>query len=896
MSEPLPAAQRHPAFEQLYDIGHLDGQLAGGEVPLEAFRQTLKDATAALRARFDAGAPPEELVFGRSWLIDQLLTRAWRRLLPELHDTLALVAVGGYGRGELHPCSDIDLMILLPDGARGTSARPVESFLAFLWDMGLEVGHSVRTVDDCVELARQDITVATNLMEARLLAGAPSLFEAMRCRTGPDQIWPSRAFFQAKWREQLARHHKYHDTAYNLEPNIKEGPGGLRDIQMIGWVAKRHFGAETLAGLVDHDFLTQREYQSLREGQDFLWHIRFALHTLTGRREDRLLFDYQRTLAERLGYSDSGPNLAVEQLMKRYYRTIMELNRLNEMLLQLFQEAILYAEDMSGPVPINRRFQARKGFIETVHEEVFQRYPFALLEIFLLLAQHQELKGVRAATIRQIRNHSGLINDDFRNDLRARSLFMEIIRQPHGVTHELRRMNRYGVLAAYLPEFGHIVGQMQYDLFHVYTVDEHTLFVVRNLRRFSVPEYADEFPLCSQLAHSIPKPELATLAALFHDIAKGRGGDHSELGAAEAEAFCRRHGLSAYDSHLVSWLVRNHLILSVTAQRRDISDPLVINDFARQVGDRTRLDYLYLLTVADIRATNPELWNSWKEALLEELYTVTKRALRRGLEHPLDQNERIREAKAAARRLLAIDGVTRATLEAVWSDFSQEYFLRHTPDQIAWHTLLIAEHDPAGGPLVDIRQETERGGTEIFVYTRAENRLFALVTATLDQLGLTVADARIISSDSGHTLDTYVVLEASGEPVQGEFRAREILEHLARQLRHPDEQPTRVTRRAPRQFRHFPIATRVEFSDDPVRHRTAMELITTDRPGLLSRVGRAFADCGVHLHNAKIATFGARAEDVFYISDRRNRPLGDPEQLACLKATIIRYLDGEDAD
>jgi len=893
--EPLASANATEfAFPALYDMADLDRRLAQGEPPLSALRQALKEGSATLRARFHEGADPEALVYGRSWLVDQVLVRAWRRLLAPLEGTLALVAVGGYGRGELHPCSDIDLMILLPQTEREAAVKPLEAFITFLWDIGLEVGHSVRTVEDCEELGREDITVATNLMEARLLDGPASLFEAMRTRVGPDRIWPSREFFQAKWREQLARHHKYHDTAYNLEPNIKEGPGGLRDIQMIGWVAKRHFGSENLAGLVDHGFLTRPEYASLREGQAFLWRIRFALHTQTGRREDRLLFDYQRTLAEELGYRAQGPNLAVEQLMKDYYRTIMELNRLNEMLLQLFQEAILYADNPDEPAPINRRFQARRGFIETVDETVFARYPFALLEIFLLLAQHPELKGVRAATIRQIRNQRSLITQDFRNDLRARSLFMEILRQPRGVTHELRRMNRYGVLAAYLPTFGHIVGQMQYDLFHVYTVDEHTLCVIRNLRRFAVPEYADEFPLCSQLAHNIPKPELLVLAALFHDIAKGRGGDHSELGAEEAVTFCRHHGLSNYDTNLVAWLVQNHLILSVTAQRRDISDPLVINEFARNVGDRERLDYLYLLTVADIRGTNPELWNSWKEALLEELYVATKRALRRGLERPLDHDERIREVKAAARRLLAVEGVERADVEALWKDISDEYFLRHTPDQLAWHARLITRRAPDAGPLVDIRQETERGGTEVFVYAPAEDRLFSLVTATLDQLGLTVADARIITTDSGYTLDTYVVLEDSGEPIHGEYRAAEIRDSLLRQLRGPEQRPARVTRRPPRQFRHFPIPTQVQFSSDEARERTIVELITADRPGLLSQVGRAFTHCGIRLQNAKIATFGSRAEDVFFITDQDNHPLADSAQFECLKQTLISYLDGTD--
>ncbi len=823
--------------------------------------------------------------------MDQLLIQAWRRHFGCSQTDAALAAVGGYGRGELHPGSDIDLMVLLRGEDHERYRSHIESFLAFLWDIGLEVGHSVRSVQDCVVQGEQDITVATNLMESRLLDGPRDLFEAMRVAVGPARIWPSRQFFEAKWREQVARHRKFHDTSYNLEPHIKEGPGGLRDIQMIGWVAKRHFGAETLHDLVQHGFLTESEYQTLIDGQNFLWQIRFALHTLTGRREDRLLFDYQRTLAQQFGYRDTSPNLAIEQFMKRYYRTVMELNRLNEMLLQLFQEAILYADDPGEPVPINKRFQARKGFIEVARPDVFRRYPFALLEIFLLLAQHPDLKGVRASTIRLIRDHRHLIDDKFRNDLRVRSLFMEILRQPKGVIHQLRRMNRYGVLAAYLPVFGNVVGQMQYDLFHVYTVDEHSLFVVRNLRRFTVPEFFHEFPLCSEIMQRLPKPELLYIAGLFHDIGKGRDGDHSELGAQDAEAFCIHHGLSQYDTRLVTWLVRHHLLMSLTAQRRDISDPEVVNEFAAKVGDLVHLDYLYLLTVADIRATNPNLWNSWKDALLLELFTAAKRALNRGLEKPVDAEVRIFEIQNQARQLLAATGMSAAAIKTVWKDFDDDYFLRYSPDEIAWHAQAIAQSSAEDLPLVLARQQTARGITEIFLHTQDQDHLFELTTSALDRLGLTIVDARIIMSHNGRTLDTYLVLDESGEPIDDPFRIQEILQTLREHLRRRDVQPALVTRRAPRHLKHFSMPTQVTFTTDERNRRTVMELVTADRPGLLSRVGRAFTKCHVRVQSAKIATFGARAEDVFYITDRDNQPIQSEEQLECMRRTLTEYLD-----
>ena len=798
--------------------------------------------------------------------------------------------MGGYGRGELHPGSDIDLLILLRAEHTDALAETIEAFLRFLWDIGLEVGHSVRSLQACSHEAERDITVATNLMEARLLVGPAPLFRAMQASVGRNHIWPSRKFFEAKWQEQIARHHKYYDTGYNLEPNVKASPGGLRDIHMIGWVAKRHFGTGTLHGLVDHGFLSESEYQTLMECQDFLWRVRFGLHVLTGRREDRLLFDYQRTLATQFGYQDGDHNLAVEQFMKRYYRTVRELSLLNDMLLQLFQEATLHAEDTADSEPLNARFRVRNGFIEASNDNVFRRQPFALLEIFLLMAQHPEIKGLRAATIRLIRDHLHLIDERFRGDLRCRSVFMEILRQPEGITHALRRMNRFGVLGAYLPSFGRIVGQMQYDLFHVYTVDEHTLFVLRNLRRFCLERFNQELPVCSRLIQQVPKRELLYLGALFHDIAKGRGGDHSVLGAEEAEAFCLQHGLSAYDARLVGWLVRHHLILSVTAQRQDISDPEVITGFAMRVGDQVHLNYLYLLTVADIRGTNPTLWNSWKDALLLELYTLTKRALRRGLENPIDKAERIRETQDAALIRLDRDCVPTAAAQQLWDGLPEDYFLRYSADEIAWHSKAILGQTSRDTTLVLVRQLTERGGTEIFIHTRDDDYLFAATTAILERLHLTIVDARIITSKGGAALDTYIVLEESGEPIRDPDRVREIVATLHEQLASPQAAATEVQRRIPRRMRHFHTPTEVNFSADDHSQRTVVEVITGDRPGLLARIGRAFTLSGVHLQNAKVATLGERVEDVFFITDHAGQPLHEAVALESLRSNICEQL------
>jgi [protein-PII] uridylyltransferase len=887
MKSPQAEANVVSRFEDWFELDRLDSALATGDNPLPLFKQCLQAGNDVLREQFAAGSGSTILIHARAWLVDEILLRVWKRMHDDASDGMALVAVGGYGRSELMPGSDVDLLLLLPDDDAHRHDDDITGFLTFLWDIGLEVGHSVRNVSDCVEQSLADITVVTNLMEARLLAGSADLFARMQESTSASKIWNSRDFFEAKFLEQRERHHKYHDTAYNLEPNIKEGPGGLRDIQMITWVTNRQFGTASLEELVDRRFLTRDEYQALISGREQLWDIRFALHGLTGRSEDRLLFDYQRTLAKQFGYQDDAQRLGVEAFMKMYYRTIMELSRLNEMLLQLFQETILHPEGPGEPEPINKRFQSRSGFLETVDDKVFRTHPFALLEIFLVLQQHPDLKGVRAGTIRAIREHRHLIDDDFRADIRARSLFMEIIRQPHGLTHELRRMNTYGILAAYLPVFGKIVGLMQYDLFHIYTVDEHILTVVRNLRRFTVHEFALEFPLCSHVIATLPKPELLYLAGLFHDIAKGRGGDHSELGGSEARDFCQQHDLGAYDSELVTWLVENHLQMSSVSQREDISDPVVINRFAKRMKDSVHLDYLYLLTVADVRATNPELWNNWKDALLKQLYYNTRRALQRGLQDPMERAEHIQAVRDDA--LYHLGEMTPA-IASLWNLLGDDYFLRHTPDQVAHHTRRLLDNE-AGATLVDIQPLSEQGGTEIFIFSPDEDDQFCRLTAVFDQLGLNVVDANIFTTRDNYALDTFHVLDESGSPVSAPRQLEEIRDSLLADLGTRKKSGWHVSKRAPRQYKHFPIKTRLEFKQDTHDNRTVMELITADRPGLLSHIGRAFADCKIRLLNAKIVTLGSRAEDVYYITDQDNQPLTEETGIACLEKAIHNYLD-----
>lgn len=862
---------------------HIDinAALAAG-APL---KKTLSDALTAgdqaLAERFRAGETAAALVRGRSDLVDVLITAAWRHCCGEPAD-LTLVAVGGYGRGELHPASDIDILILVEDGAPERHQDALQRLLALLWDIGLQVGHSVRTIADCEAAATRDITVVTNLMESRLLAGARPRYDAMRAAIAPDRLWPSAEFFTAKWREQQQRHAKYDHTAYKLEPNIKEGPGGLRDIQTIVWVAQRQFGTTTVHGLVEHGFLTEQEYRTLTDGREFLWRVRFALHLIAGRREERLLFDHQLRLAREFGYADREHLLGVEQFMQRYYRTLMALSRLNEMLLQLFQEAILF--DAGAPAqPLGDDFQIRHRFLDARRDDLFRQRPSALMDVFLLLEQHPDLNGVSARTIRLIRRDLDLIDDDFRADPEVRARFMAILRESRGLTHELRRMNHYGVLGRYIPAFGDIVGRMQYDLFHAYTVDAHILFVVGNLRSFALAHHDHEFPLCSRIMQALDKPEIAYLAGLFHDIAKGRGGDHSSLGAADAERFALDHGLGRYDARLVGWLVTHHLSLSMTAQKKDINDPAVINAFATLVGDHIHLDLLYILTVADVRATNPSLWNSWKASLFSELYANTQRVLRRGLENPIDKDELIAETQQRARAL--IGGST--PVDALWNRLTENYFLQHTADEIAWHTEALAQRD-ADQPAIMLRADSGRGGTAISVYSRRSEPTFGRATAALDQLGLTIVDARVVPVGQGFSLDTYLVLEDNGDLITDPERLGEIAALLEREVVRRERAPMTVTRRAPRQVRMFSTPTQIAFSTDTRNRRSVMEIVTGDHPGLLSAIGRVLETFHIRLQNAKITTVGERAEDVFFITDDQGTPLNDADAESLRAALTAR--------
>jgi [protein-PII] uridylyltransferase len=888
------ASQVAPPIE-MFDVASLQQACEHTANPLNLYRKACDDARAWLDRGFRDGADIVELIHLRAAFMDRLLLLIWQR-----HDwgeaTISLAAVGGYGRGELHPHSDIDLLILTGDGCESCQQN-IERFITLLWDIKLNIGHSVRTIAQCVEQASADITVATTLAESRLISGSSDLLLSMQSVIGPDQVWPSDEFFRAKWQEQKFRHAKYADTEYNLEPNVKSSPGGLRDIQTIGWIALRQYGESDPEGLAELGFLTPDELDILINGRNFLWRVRYALHMLNEREEDRLLFDYQGDLAELFGYKDSDKRLAVEQFMQQYYRWVLALGQLNEVLMQHFDQVILRADGPEEVVEINSRFLVRNDYIEARTSDVFDKTPSALLEVFVLCAQNEEIEGVHVATIRQIRDHRDLIDDAFRQDPRNRSLFMELLKSPYKLGRQLRRMNRYGILGEYLPEFGKIVGQMQHDLFHIYTVDAHTLEVIKNMRRFLFPEFRERFPVTSRVASRLPKLELLYIAGLYHDIGKGRGGDHSELGAVDAEVFCQNHGLSKVDTNLVCWLVKHHLTMSSVAQRKDITDPDVIQDFATMVGDQLHLDYLLTLTVADINATNPTLWNAWRGSLLRQLYTETKRALRRGLDNQIDKQEWIDQTQQQALAQLEDRGFTAQEVESLWAESGEDYFLREQAEDIVWHTEAIAQHIDKDTPLVLVQPRTDvqfELATQIFIHARAQDYLFSVVAAALEQLDLSVHDARVYNSIDGMAMDTFYVLDANGESIaEDPARIHHISDYLSQQLQDRDRYPEIVKRRTPRQIKFFAMPTKTTMRIDRLRKLNVLQVTTPDRPGLLARIGRIFFEYGIELQAAKIATLGERVEDVFFITAANHQPIEDEVLCTEIQAAICKELDDQ---
>jgi [protein-PII] uridylyltransferase len=832
---------------------------APSSTPRDLLKQQLKADRLEVIAAFKADAKPEKFLRCLRHSVDAVLEQAW--LAAGLPPNTALVGVGGYGRGELFPFSDVDLLILLGEAPDAATKSKLEELIQLLWDLGLEIGHSIRTVDECMTESGADITVQTCLLEARLVCGDQALFAELQQRY--QAALDPQSFFNAKTVEMRLRHAKYEDTAFSLEPNCKESPGGLRDLQVILWVAKAAGLGESWRHLAMRGLITKTEARQLMEKERAFKDIRIRLHLQANRREDRLVFDVQTPIAETFGLHATGVGInarrASEQLMQRYYLAAKAVTQLNMILLQNI-EAWLFPQPYA-PVPINERFNDVNGFIDISLDDTFERTPSAVLEVFVLMTERPHLKGMTARTMRALWHARFQIDASFREDPVNRALFLRVLQAPVGLVHALRRMNDMSILGRYLPSFRRIVGQMQHDLFHVYTVDQHIMMVVRNMRRFTMTEHAHEYPFCSQLIANFPNRWLLFVAALFHDIAKGRGGDHSKLGIEDATEFCQLHGMSEEDTELVAFLVEHHLTMSHVAQKQDLSDPDVVQAFAKTVKDERHLTALYLLTVADIRGTSPKVWNAWKAKLLEDLYRITLRVLG-GEPHNADRELKNRQDEALA--TLRLYGLPANAHEQLWKQLDVAYFLRHDASDIAWQTRALIDRVDSGKPVVKCRLAPIGEGLQVAVYLPDQPELFARICSYFDRKNFSILDAKIHTTRHGYALDTFMVTEQSFANNYRDIIS--LLEHELTELlqsQAPLPPPTRG--RLSRLSRTFPITPTVDLRPDEKGQYYLLSIAANDRTGLLYSIANVLQRYRINLHTAKIMTLGERVEDVFLV-------------------------------
>ncbi len=859
------------------------------------YRAQLHNLKADLAKRFWDNEPIEALLGDLSRGTDTIIVDLFNTQFSG-NEEVTLYAVGGYGRCELHPGSDIDLLVVARNPAK--FKRPIELFLQSVFDLNIEVGHSVRTPKGCKDEAKNDITVATALFERRYLAGDRSLVTKVDKAMSSSRLWPPAKFFAAKHNEQVARHKHYDNTEYNLEPNVKTSPGGLRDIHTALWICNRQFGTTNPGELVKLNVLTPTEKKWLVEGQRFIWWVRYGLHLVAERKEDHLQFSHQRELAQRLGFVDTDANLGVERFMHHYYRHVLALTEVNDIIIQQLQES-LQSRRRAKIVPVNDRFQLHNNYIEACDPGSFTDQPSQMLEIFVLMANRNDVAGVRTSTIRLIRENLHLINNTFRSDPAHTRLFLDLLKAPYTLVSQLTRMRRYGLLGRYIPEFGQIVGQMQHDMFHIYTVDAHTMAVIRNMRRFRYRSSRERYPVAFHCVHTIPKVELLYIAGIFHDIGKGRGGDHSVLGAVDAQAFCQRHGLGEADTELVVWLVKKHLFMSAVAQRQDIYDPDVVHQFASEIKSVMRLDYLYALTAADITATNPTLWNSWRATLLHHLYISARKVLRRGLESATDKAATVSAYKdRALERLLdsVQPGTPTATIETLWQDLGDDFFLRHTPVQIAHLTSTFLAHTDHNIPLVCIRNDKDevaaQGSTRIYVYTQDKPHLFATTVVALGEFNISVVDAVVNTGPSGMCFDTYTVLDQEGNPLAIDAPLiGQIEQRLVDVLLQPETLKKPARRRISRQHRDLLSATEVTLTPGLDGDASTLTIVANDRPGLLATIGRLFIELELRLLSAKITTLGERVEDTFVIQNNEGLAIPAGQASYDLTHTLRQRID-----
>lgn len=827
---------------------------------ISGFRECVDGCANWLVANFNK-VHVDELVVARASFTDALLKHVWRLLDLDKVNELTLCAVGGYGRGQLQLYSDIDLLILSNNKLPFDVLEKISAFITLLWDVKLEVGQSVRNIKETVQLAKQDITIATNLVESRALAGDLALFKQLKEKT--NKTWSSKAFFQAKLKEQHIRHAKFNDTSYNLEPNVKENPGCLRDIQNIGWVAKKHFKEYDGMTLIGHGYFTELEHAELIECRSNLWRIRFALHVIANRSENRLLFDYQPQVAALLNFGEG--KAAVEKMMKHMFRIVRRVSELNYMLLQRFSKDILGRRNL-WKKQISEDFCIQGDLVVARHENCFEE-PVDILHFLSLITRHPEIKALDGECLRLLRNARRTFQSTYYAEIpECREAFIELISNPRFFDLGWDLMHHFGILQAYLPEWDKIVGMMQFDLFHAYTVDEHTHRLVKHIRRYYTNR--DEFPRCSRIVRDLDEPQVIFLAAIFHDIAKGRGGDHSKLGARDVASFCQLHNVSKGNSEMIAWLVENHLLMSVVAQRRDIYDPDVVREFANQVKSQQHLELLYVLTLADIRATNNNLWNDWKSSLLRELYLLTQKALENGFECASTFEKRVIDHKKLASEILGQMGIAPSVYASFWANMNNDYFARFKPKQIAWHSQQISQREQLQESeiLVSASNSTSRAGTELLIYCRDRPALFAQIASVLDSGNNSIHDAQIVLTKDGYVFDSMIILDENAERIEPDSRADNMALAVHEQLSKPGRNHNNP-RKLSRQMRQLDVPVKVRFFDTH-DDSTLIELEALDAPGLLATIGHLFVDLGITLKMAKIATIGERAEDVFIISNK----------------------------
>lgn len=825
-------------------------------------KETIVIYKSSLQHRFKNGEDVVLLSQDLSKFLTEILKKQWTACQLDSEQNSCLVALGGFARAELQPHSDLDILILNQATTQSIEYK-VERFIQSLWDLGLTIGHQVNTLEATINLASQDLATTSSIMDMCYIAGNIRLSEALAYHIHPTQIWPSKSFFNAKWQEQINRYKKFNSTAYNLEPNIKNGPGGLRDIQMILWIAKRHFGEKDLEQCLQSGLLSEKECNTLKNCQLFLWRVRYALHFVANSSEDRLLFCYQKSVAAMLGFKHQIPEVAIEKFMKSYFQNSKLIRELNELILQYFREKIFYNKQKSIQL-LDKDFRLVNNFIEITSVDAFKNKPYLLLKIFDLLYSNSNIKGILSNTMRLLKRDNYLIDSNFREKQFTKNIFLKLLKNKLHVYHILKGMHRFGLLNRYIPEFGNISGQMQYDLFHVYTVDQHSLFVIRNLINFQKEN--NTFPLCHELFKQLTKPEILFIAALYHDIGKGQNTDHSLLGEKYVDAFCKQHNLIDKDRHLICFLVKHHLIMSHTAQRKDIDDRQVIKDLCQIISDETKLNHLYLLTVADICATNPTLWNSWKDALLKNLFYKVKNQL--NIDKEPDESLMITKQKQQALKLL--HPLKKENILQLWQNFRDSYFLQYPPQIIVEQTKAILSCSIY--PVVLVHPHHSDSGTQVFIYAPVCKSRFTISTTIISNLNLSIVEARVFASKNGYSVDNYIILNENQQKQIANKTLEALKQTLINHLTPPISIPHQIKRKIARRQKQINLKPKITFITNTKKKRTEMLLVTMDRSALLAQISYIFTKYDIEIQNAKISTSGEHVEDTFYISFN-NHPL-----------------------